>query len=242
MTSKLTLVSHTLCPYVQRAAIVLIEKGIPFERKYIDLANKPNWFKQISPLGKTPVLLAGESPIFESSVICEYLEETANPKMHPANPVKKAQHRAWIEFSSSILNDIAGLYNAIDERGFNEKSRQIKNKFSQLENVLESGPSIIGGSFCEENFAGPYFSGERFSLVDAAFGPVFRYFEVFDTFYAGGWFNEFPKLKNWKNNLMKRPSVQQAVSADYENNLLVFLQKRHSYISDLLLHEKEIQH
>ena len=224
MTSKLTLVSHTLCPYVQRAAIVLIEKGIPFERKYIDLANKPNWFKNVSPLGKTPVLLAGENPIFESSVICEYLEETANPKMHPANPISKAQHRAWIEFASSILNDIAGLYNAIDERGFNEKSRQIKNKFSQLENVLKSGAT---------------FFGESFSLVDAAFGPVFRYFEVFDTFYAGGWFNEFPKLESWKNNLMQRPSIQQAVSADYENNLRVFLQKRHSYISELLMHKQD---
>ncbi len=227
MTSKLTLVSHTLCPYVQRAAIVLIEKGIPFERKYIDLANKPDWFKKISPLGKTPVLLADENPIFESSVICEYLEETANPKMHPANPISKAQHRAWVEFASSILNNIAGLYNAIDESGFNEKSRQIKNKFSQLEEVLESAP---------------YFSGEKFSLVDAAFGPVFRYFEVFDTFYAGGWFNEFPKLESWKNNLMKRPSIQQAVSADYENNLLVFLQKRRSYISGLLLQKKEAQY
>ena len=232
MTSKLTLVSHTLCPYVQRAAIVLIEKGIPFERKYIDLANKPNWFKQISPLGKTPVLLAGENPIFESSVICEYLEETANPKMHPSNPLNKAQHRSWIEFSSSILNDIAGLYNAIDETSFNEKSRQIKNKFSQLENVLKSGPY----------FSGAYFSGEKFSLVDSAFGPVFRYFEVFDTFFAGGWFNDFPKLENWKNSLMKRPAVQQAVSEDYENNLLVFLHKRHSYITDLLLHKKEVQH
>ncbi len=229
MTSKLTLVSHTLCPYVQRAAIVLIEKGIPFERKYIDLANKPNWFKQISPLGKTPVLLAGDSPIFESMVICEYLEEIANPKMHPANPISKAQHRAWIEFSSSILNDIGGLYNAIDETGFNEKSRQIKNKFSQLENVLKN----------ETYSSCAYFSGEKFSLVDAAFGPVFRYFEVFDTFYAGGWFNEFPKLKHWKNNLMKRPSIQQAVTADYKNNLLVFLQNRHSYISELLIHNKD---
>lgn len=216
----ITLISHTLCPYVQRAAIVLIEKDIRFEREYIDLANKPNWFKTISPLGKTPVLLAEKTPIFESMVICEYLEEIANPKLHPSNPINKAQHRAWIEFGSSILNDIGTLYNAANEKPFNEKSQQIKNKFSQLENVLINGP---------------YFSGESFTLVDAAFGPVFRYFDVFDTFYKGDWFNDFPKLENWKNNLMKRPSIQQAVSADYEENLLVFLKKRHSYISSLLV-------
>jgi glutathione S-transferase len=48
---KLTLISHTLCPYVQRAAIVLAEKGVAFERRDVDLANKPDWFKAVSPLG-----------------------------------------------------------------------------------------------------------------------------------------------------------------------------------------------
>ncbi len=66
--APLTLVSHTLCPYVQRAAIVLTEKGAAFERRWVDLANKPDWFKAISPLGKTPVLLVAETPIFESAV------------------------------------------------------------------------------------------------------------------------------------------------------------------------------
>lgn len=68
-TAGLTLVSHYLCPYVQRAAIALGEKGVPFDRNYVDLANKPDWFKAISPLGKTPVLLVGERPVFESAVI-----------------------------------------------------------------------------------------------------------------------------------------------------------------------------
>ena len=83
MTIKLTLVSHLLCPYVQRAAIVLAEKGIDFERINIDLANKPDWFLKISPLGKTPVLLVNGKPIFESAVICEYLEETTVNPLHP---------------------------------------------------------------------------------------------------------------------------------------------------------------
>ena len=40
----LTLISHHLCPYVQRVAIALAEKQIPFERIYVDLAAKPDWF------------------------------------------------------------------------------------------------------------------------------------------------------------------------------------------------------
>lgn len=77
---RLTLISHPLCPYVQRAAIALAEKQVPFQRIDIDLGNKPDWFLAISPLGKTPVLQVGQgrrsTAIFESTVILEYLEET----------------------------------------------------------------------------------------------------------------------------------------------------------------------
>ena len=88
MAPKLTLISHKLCPYVQRAVIALTEKGVPFERIDIDLANKPDWFLKISPLGKVPVLLVetadGEAALFESNVICEYIEEThPQPRLLP---------------------------------------------------------------------------------------------------------------------------------------------------------------
>src|SRR3954465_8029266 len=106
----LTLVSHHLCPYVQRAVIALTEKGVPFERVYVDLGNKPDWFKRLSPLGKTPVLRVGETAIFESAVILEYLEETLSYPLHPADPLRRAEHRSFIEFGSAILNDIAAFY------------------------------------------------------------------------------------------------------------------------------------
>ena len=63
--TKLTLISHELCPFVQRAAIALEEKGVKFERINVDLANKPDWFLAISPLGKVPLLKVGDAVIFE---------------------------------------------------------------------------------------------------------------------------------------------------------------------------------
>src|SRR4051794_37781979 len=94
MTDKLVLVSHHLCPYVQRAAISLIEMGVPFERLAIDLANNPAWFKAISPLGKVPLLRVhrgdGETSIFESVVILEFLEETQANPLHPADPYARS--------------------------------------------------------------------------------------------------------------------------------------------------------
>ena len=69
-TFGLTLVSFDLCPYVQRAAIALAEKGVPFERRTVDLANRPDWFKAISPLGKE-MQAANAEIIFESTDAAE---------------------------------------------------------------------------------------------------------------------------------------------------------------------------
>src|SRR6202142_1075029 len=104
MSPPLKLISHKLCPYVQRAVIALTEKGVAFERIDIDLADKPDWFLAISPLGKTPVLRGGDAAIFESAVILEYLEETEPNQLHPADPLRRAEHRGWIEFGSSVLD------------------------------------------------------------------------------------------------------------------------------------------
>ncbi len=46
---QLTLVSHVLCPYVQRSVIALEELGIAYKRIDIDLNNPPEWFIRISP-------------------------------------------------------------------------------------------------------------------------------------------------------------------------------------------------
>ena len=115
MPHALTLISHPLCPYVQRAAIAMAEKGIAIERIDIDLGDKPAWFLQLSPLGKTPVLLVDGQPVFESAVICEYLDETVAPRLHPQDALARARHRGWMEFGSAVLSAIGAFYSAPDE-------------------------------------------------------------------------------------------------------------------------------
>jgi glutathione S-transferase len=218
MAPPLKLISHKLCPYVQRAVIALTEKGVGFERIDIDLANKPDWFLALSPLGKTPVLQVGDSAIFESAVILEYLEETEPKPLHPADALTRAEHRGWIEFGSSVLNDIAGFYAAPDEATFKAKSSQLEQRFARLETRVA---------------ASPWFDGDRFSLVDAVFGPVFRYFDVFDEIADFGILTGKPKLVQWRKSLAARPSVRSAVSADYPALLHAFIARRNSWLSDL---------
>ena len=211
--SRLTLVSHALCPYVQRAAIVLAEKGLPFERVDVDLAAKPDWFLAMSPLGRTPVLSVGGEVLFESAVICEYLDEAHPPRLHPDDPLQRARERAWMEFGSAVLGGIATLYNAPDEPALAAAQAALRARFEQVEPALADGP---------------WFAGERFGLVDAVFGPVFRYFEVIP---PEGLFDGLPRLQAWRTALAARPSVRGAVAADYGARLRAFLWRRGGALS-----------
>lgn len=220
-SARLTLVSHHLCPYVQRAAIALMEKGAPFERRFIDLAAKPDWFTALSPLGKVPLLLierAGQSQavLFESNVICEFVEETVEgPKLHPADPLERARHRGWMEFGSAILADLWGLETATDEAGYERARARIADKFARVEDVLDGGP---------------YFAGKAFTLVDAVYAPIFRYFDLFDTLADTAIFAGLPRVQAWRQALSVRPSVRAAVEADYPDRLRDFLVRHDAFL------------
>lgn len=221
MNARLELVSHKLCPYVQRAAITLAEKGAPFERSWVDLANRPAWFTAISPLGKVPLLKVDGEVLFESAVICDYLDETIGPGLHPADPLQRAKHRAWVEFGSSVLAAIGAFYNAPDAAAFERATGTLEGKFATIEQVLGDGP---------------WFAGARFSLVDAAFGPVFRYFDVFDRIGQFGILDGKPKVQAWRAALARRPSVAGAVTPEYPELLLDFLRRRGSHLAALAGH------
>lgn len=214
---RLELVSHALCPYVQRAAIALAEKGVPFTRTVVDLAAKPDWFVRLSPLGKVPLLRAGDAVLFESAAILEYLEDTQAPALHPADALERARHRGWIEYGSAVLNDIWLFYTA-PQASFEARRGALRDKLVRLEAALG---------------AGPWFAGARFTLVDAVFGPVWRYWEAFDAIGAFGLLDGLGRLQAWRAALAARASVRDAVAPDYAQRLRDFIEAQGGHLGDL---------
>lgn len=219
MSHPITLVSHALCPYVQRIAIALAEKGVAHDRVTVDLADKPGWFLDISPLGRTPVLKAGSAALFESAAILEFLEETQPNPLHPSDPIERARHRAWIGFGSECLDDIAGFYSAPDHATLEARAAALRGRFRTLESHLA---------------AGTCFAGESFSLVDAVFAPVFRYFDTFDGIDSFGILEGLAKTAAWRAALAARPSVREAVADDYHDRLSDFLRRRGGALAELM--------
>ncbi|WP_216821444.1 glutathione S-transferase family protein [Tabrizicola sp. TH137] len=206
---KLTLVSFDLCPYVQRAVIVLAEKGIPFDRIDIDLAAKPDWFLRLSPTGRVPLLKVGEEVLFESAAIIEYLDETHGPRLHPEDPVTRARHRAWMDQGSALLGDLWTLETTKNAATFDATCATIRTRLARLAEALGHRT---------------WFGGDSFSLVDAVFAPAFRYFDTFEV--AADLHLIPPELAGWRARLAARPSVRGAVGTDYADRLRAFIKRQ----------------
>ena len=214
---KLKLISFTLCPYVQRAMIVLNEKNIPFDIEYIDLSEPPPWFYDVSPLEKVPVLLVDDEPLFESMVICEYLDEITEGSLYPDDAFKRATNRAWIEFGSDILSTTFEFYTTEDGKRFKNLTNTLMDRFEVLEDEISDGT---------------YFNGEEFSMVDAVYAPVFRYHNRIAQYKDYGFFEDAPRIKAWGDKLLERSSVIKSVPETYEQDMTNYITKIDSVFCD----------
>lgn len=203
--SKLRLVSFDVCPYVQRAAIVLENRGVPYEIEYIDLSNKPAWFLEISPLGKVPLLQVDGHVLFESAVIAEYLDETTGGALLPSDPLPRAVQRMWSEFISAALVDVWKLSVAADEEAGAGHAAALRSKLERLEGVI----------------AGPYFAGTELSLADAAAAPLLQRMTWCEELAPQlGMFTGLAKVSAWRDALVERPDVLAAAVPDLRERFL----------------------
>ncbi len=205
---KLKLISFALCPFVQRAVITLLEKDVPHEVEYIDLNNPPAWFYDISTLEKVPVLLVDNEPLFESMPICEYLDEITPGSLYPEDPFQRAKNRAWIEFGNELLGATYTYFSTTDEISYKQNLMTIKDRLETLNEVFTGGP---------------YFNGERFSLVDAVYGPIFRNMQCLEGMQNQDLFEDAPDVAQWRDAVLQRPSVINAVKESFNQDFCDFV-------------------
>ena len=200
-TPKLKLVSFNLCPFVQRARITLEEKKLEHEIEYIDLDMPPDWFFDVSPLEKVPVLLVDDKPLFESMVICEFIDNISGDDLYPKDPFKRAQQRAWIALADSMLGLLFNLKTASTETDFKRAKASMIDKLDVLE---------------EEMGDGPYFAGDKFGMVDVAYAPLFRNLTGITRHTGVDFYEDTPKVRAWSKQLLATPAVKASVPDDFE--------------------------
>jgi glutathione S-transferase len=222
--TKYLLVSFKTCPWVQRSAIVLREKGVEFEFRHIDRDNRPDWFLAISPHKKVPVLsVDGKVSLFESNAINEYLDETIAPRLHPEDPVQRAINRAWTDYLPTFAEMVTGQAYSEDETEYKEDIAQIAPAFEKLEGALKA-----------QSEAGPFFNGAKYSLVDAAYAPFLQRYYFLDRIKPLGVIEKYPRVKAWAEALIKRPSTHSFPQAEFEALYRTNVKNRNKYLSQFI--------
>ena len=206
MAAKYMLCSFKTCPWVQRAAIVLRAKQVPYDITYIDRDHRPDWFLKISPHSKVPVLRIDEKEaLFESNAIAEYLDETASPRLHPEDPVARARNRAWTDYVPTFASAVSDTAYSDSEEEFTAKAAKLAGPFGKLDEVL-----------AKRGNAGPYFNGPKFSLVDAAYAPFLQRYTFMDRLKPLGMIEKYPRLAAWRDALLAAPAVKASTVANIE--------------------------
>ena len=211
---SLHLISYKTCPFVQRAVITLKHKNIDFDITYIDLADPPEWFLDMSPLKKVPVLKVDDEVLFESAVINEYLDEITGGDLQPVEPLARAKNRAWIEFASNMLGNLYMMKTSKDEEKYTRYRDTLVDQLHRVENRFGDGS---------------WFNGEEFSLADTAFAPFFRQDSVAQNRLSVIDPDSMPKVNAWAQRLLALPEVRDSVVDEFEDLYILAMEKNGSY-------------
>lgn len=196
-TASITLVSYEICPFVQRAVILLNQAGLDYDIKFVDLTNKPDWFKAISPTGQVPLLCVGDTVLFESQVIVEYLADVTGTDLWPSHPLKKAQQKAFIAFSSRLISSQWMMNIAPDEARFLQHKNELNQQLQRLENTIVEQSDFVQHT--------PH--SQPLNMLDIAFGPLLQRLKFIEADVVSTLFKRTPNLNRWAENLISHPNV-----------------------------------
>ncbi|HYV57401.1 MAG TPA: glutathione S-transferase N-terminal domain-containing protein [Candidatus Nitrosopolaris sp.] len=113
MTDALTLYDFQGSPCARRVRIVLLEKGLTWTTRIVDLTRmeqKRPEYLALNPNGLVPTLVHEDRVLFESNVITEYLDDVfPTPRLYPEDPWERAQAKMWQAFELAMAKEYRPL-------------------------------------------------------------------------------------------------------------------------------------
>lgn len=179
------------CPFCQRVLLTLEEKHLPYDMKLVDLSNKPDWFININPEGKVPVIKLDEKWVADSDVITKSLEEK-----YPDPPLTTPTEKATV--GSKIFPAFVGFLKSKDPN--DGKEQELLNELKSFNDYLK------------EN--GPFINGEQVSAADLALAPKLYHMQIALGHYKNWSLPEsLPYVKSYMENMFSRESFKRTAAS-----------------------------
>lgn len=157
-----------------RPWLLLTELKIPFEEQLVPFDDGGSWqkFRAFSPTGLVPCLVDGDTTVWESLGITEYVAET-----HPTVWPSDVKARTWARSATAEMH--AGFNALRNECPMNvglridlfSISAALQKDLNRLTELWEQGL---------DRFGGPFLAGAEFTAVDAFFAPVAYRIQTYD--------------------------------------------------------------
>jgi glutathione S-transferase len=195
---EIELFTANFSPFAQRVRLALLEKRVDYWHTEIDLANKPEWFTVISPLGEVPVIRHEDRFVTDSTVILEYLEDVyPTPALRPRDHGQRALTRLWTEYADEKL--VPAIVRAVTAQG---------DARAQASAALRDVLIFIEREGLARCGRGPYWLGQDISMLDIVLYPLFERLPAVRTDAAGGLPLLSIRLRYWMDAMRDRASVQ----------------------------------
>jgi glutathione S-transferase/RNA polymerase-associated protein len=193
------LYDHPLSPYAQKVKIALVEKGVAFDCKIPDLMGGTDAdFATANPRLEVPALIDGDTSVFDSTVILEYIEERwPNPPLLPAGPAERARVRMLEELCDTYYEAIN--WAAVEIRVFRRATGELADR------LLARGAAQVAGAnaYLERQLEDrPWFNGEAFGWGDLSVVPA-----IHAATFTGNPPAQGSQLAQWYERATARPSV-----------------------------------
>jgi glutathione S-transferase/RNA polymerase-associated protein len=199
------LFEHPLSPYAQKVKIALAEKGVAFECRLPDFmsGHDPD-FQAANPRLEVPALVDGDTRVFDSTIILEYIEDRwPTPSLLPAGAAERARVR--------MLEDLCDTYyEAINWAAMEIRVFQ-RATGAAADRLLGRGAEQIRGTntYLERQLgSAPWFTGALFGWGDLAVVP-----HVHAAALTGNPPPSGSRLAGWLDRARARPSVAAAFEA-----------------------------
>lgn len=197
-------------------------KAVEFEVTYINLRDKPDWFLEVSPHGKVPVLQVDDVALFESNAIAEYLDEVVEPRLHPVDPLVRARHRAWTDFVPTFASGLSVYYGKTADE-IKRREKVAHQRLAKLTEALQTDAA-----------AGPFFGGDELCLVDAAYAPFLQRFMLAERWLQTGLLQSYPLVAAWADALLADERVIGSVPDNFRQEFVANLERGGTFVAGLI--------
>ncbi|OWM70103.1 glutathione S-transferase DHAR2 [Punica granatum] len=143
------------CPFCQRVLLTLEEKKVPYKMHLVNLSEKPQWFVDVNPEGKVPLIKIDDKWVSDSDVIVGILEEKY-PEPSLATPPE------FTSVGSKIFMSFVKFLKSKDASDGSEQA--LLDELKALDDHLKAH--------------GPYVAGAKITAVDLSLGPKLYHLEI----------------------------------------------------------------